>query len=103
MALPGTSSRQARWRRAEAVTFALGWLEGFPGDSWQDRWLLSGADEQGRSWVPAGPTPRGADRATAGLGTANRRLAPPPALGGGSAGPTRGLDSQLPPRHPVPA
>src|SRR6266568_3633468 len=69
MALPGTSSRQARWRRAEAVTFALGWLEGFPGDSWQDRWLLSGADEQGRSWVPAGLTTRWHSRLTAGMGT----------------------------------
>src|SRR5258708_27901302 len=57
MELPGTSSRQARWRRAEAVTFVLDWLEGFPGGSWQDRWLLSGADERGRSWVPAGPPP----------------------------------------------
>jgi integrase len=69
MALPGTSSRQARWRRAEAVTFALDWLEGFPGDSWQDRWLLSGADEQGRSWVPVGLTTRWHSRLTAGMGT----------------------------------
>src|SRR5260221_13864415 len=59
MELPGTSSRQARWRRAEAVTFVLDWLEGFPGGSWQDRWLLSGADERGRSWGPAGPAPPG--------------------------------------------
>ena len=67
MALPGSSSRQERWRRAEAVTSALDWLEGFPGDSWQDRWLLSGADEQGRSWVPAGLTTRWHSRLTAGM------------------------------------
>lgn len=67
MELPGTSSRQARWRRAEAVSFVLDWLEGFPGDSWQDRWLVSGADERGRSWVPAGLTPRWHSRLSAGL------------------------------------
>jgi integrase len=57
-----------RWRRAEAMTTVLDWLEGFPGESWQDRWLLSGADEQGRSWGPAGLTPRWRSRLTAGLG-----------------------------------
>src|SRR5487761_1139604 len=67
--LPGTSSRQARWRRAEAVNFVLDWLEGFPGDDWQDRWLVSGSDEQGRSWVPAGLTTRWHNsQLTAGLG-----------------------------------
>ncbi len=28
----------------------LGWLEGFDGDSWQQRWHLSGADTAGRGW-----------------------------------------------------
>jgi hypothetical protein len=34
----------------------LDWLEAQPGDSWQDRWLASGADSAGRGWreVPAG-------------------------------------------------
>jgi hypothetical protein len=34
----------------------LDWLEDQPGDSWQDRWLASGADAAGRGWreVPAG-------------------------------------------------
>jgi hypothetical protein len=34
----------------------LDWLEDQPGDSWQDRWLASGADTAGRGWreVPAG-------------------------------------------------
>src|SRR5258708_12775702 len=63
----GTASRQARWGRGEAVAFVLDWLEGFPGGSWQDRWLLSGADERGRSWVPAGLTPRWHSRLSAGL------------------------------------
>lgn len=57
-----------RRRRAEAMTMVLDWLEGFPGDSWQDRWLVSGADDQGRSWGPAALTPRWRSRLTAGLG-----------------------------------
>ena len=28
----------------------LDWLEDQPGDSWQDRWLASGADSAGRGW-----------------------------------------------------
>ena len=33
----------------------LDWLEDQPGDSWQDRWLASGADSAGQEWrtVPA--------------------------------------------------
>lgn len=31
----------------------LGWLEGFDGDSWEDRWLASGADHAPRSWRAA--------------------------------------------------
>src|SRR5580692_10913775 len=52
MELPGTSLPHEQWRRAEGVNFTLDWLEGFPGDSWQDRWLLSGADGQRRQWGP---------------------------------------------------
>ena len=38
------------------MTIVLDWLEGFPGDSWQDRWLLSGSDD--RAGVGAcGPDP----------------------------------------------
>src|SRR5215469_2458893 len=65
--LPGTSSREEQWRRAEAVNFALDWLEGFPGDSWQDRWLLSGSDGQG-TWGPGELTPRWRNRLTSGTG-----------------------------------
>jgi hypothetical protein len=61
-------SLRDRRRRAGAMSTVLDWLEGFPGDSWQDRWLLSGADDHGRSWGPAALTPRGRDRLTAGLG-----------------------------------
>ena len=28
----------------------LDWLEAQPGSTWQDRWLVSGADAAGRSW-----------------------------------------------------
>jgi hypothetical protein len=52
--MPGTSSRQQQWRRADAFNFAVDWLEGFPGDSWQDRWLLSGSGGLGRKWGPRG-------------------------------------------------
>lgn len=67
--LPGGSTRQDRYRRAEGVSFALDWLENFPGDSWHDRWMLSGADARGRSWRPEGLTPRWHSWLTTGLGT----------------------------------
>jgi integrase len=68
MELSSASSREEQWRRAEAVNFALDWLEGFPGDSWQDRWLLSGSDGKGRMWGPGGLTPRWRNRLTSGTG-----------------------------------
>jgi hypothetical protein len=42
--------------RALGLASVPGWLEDQPGDSWQDRWLASGADSAGRGWrdVPAG-------------------------------------------------
>ncbi len=42
--------------RALGLASVLDWLEDQPGDSWQDRWLASGADSAGRGWrdVPAG-------------------------------------------------
>ena len=57
-----------RWRRREAMTAVLDWLEGFPGDTWQERWLLSGSDADGRAWGPPGLTPRWRNRITTGLG-----------------------------------
>ena len=59
---------RARWRRREAMTIVLDWLETFPGDSWQDRWLVSGSDNHGRSWGPAGLTQWSRNRITTGLG-----------------------------------
>ena len=34
--------------RVLGLASVLGWLEAQPGDSWQDRWLASGADSAGR-------------------------------------------------------
>ena len=58
---------RARWRRREAMTIVLDWLESFPGDSWQDRWLVSGSDDHGRSWGPGGLTEWSRNRLTTGL------------------------------------
>ena len=55
---PFTSgSAGAQKGRALGLASVLDWLEDQPGDSWQDRWLASGADSAGRGWrdVPAGP------------------------------------------------
>jgi integrase len=68
MMTPATATPHERWRRAEAVSFTLDWLEGFPCDQWQDRWLLSGADVQGRGWGPPGLTQRWRSRLTGGTG-----------------------------------
>lgn len=34
----------------DAVGRMLDWLQDQPGDTWQDRWLASGADDDGRHW-----------------------------------------------------
>src|SRR5216684_6168166 len=47
--LTGATPRE-RWRRCEAMTAVLDWLDGFPGDTWQERWLLSGSDALGQGW-----------------------------------------------------
>jgi hypothetical protein len=39
-----------RARRQLAVRLLLDWLAEFDGDSWQQRWMASGADAAGRSW-----------------------------------------------------
>lgn len=38
-----------RYRR-RATLRLLFWLERWPGESWQDRWLASGAERLGRQW-----------------------------------------------------
>lgn len=57
-----TAAKEQR-RRLHDVTGLLGWLQQFDGESWQQRWLASGADIAGRAWtdsvigypVPGGP------------------------------------------------
>lgn len=51
-----------------AVTRILDWLETFPGDDWQTRWLLSGSDGAGNGWGPPGLSPGVRGRLTQGLG-----------------------------------
>lgn len=57
-----------RWRHALALTRILDWLEAFPAENWQDRWLLSGAEEAGRQWGPPDLGPALRQRITLGLG-----------------------------------
>ena len=38
-------------RRRAGLNLLLDWLEQFPGGSWQQRWLASGADAGGADWV----------------------------------------------------
>lgn len=35
-----------------ALTRTLDWLETFPGEDWQERWLNSGSDQRGHRWLP---------------------------------------------------
>jgi len=50
--LPAWSSRPAsrNAQRRRGAQRILDWLSGFPGDGWQARWLLSGADN-GTGWI----------------------------------------------------
>ncbi|GAA4731790.1 ArdC family protein [Phytohabitans rumicis] len=43
--------RKERSRRVLGVRQLLGWLAGFPGEAWQQRWLASGADTAGKAWT----------------------------------------------------
>src|SRR5579864_81988 len=51
-----SDSAGAQKDRVLGLKSLLDWLDDQPGDSWQDRWLASGADAAGRGWraVPAG-------------------------------------------------
>jgi hypothetical protein len=51
-----SGSAAAQKQRVLGLKSLLDWLEEQPGDSWQDRWLASGADTAGPGWraVPAG-------------------------------------------------
>jgi integrase len=55
-ALEVTTGKELR-RRVAAVGLLLAWLETFPGDTWQQRWLASGADRAGESWADAVDAP----------------------------------------------
>ena len=37
-------------RRKRALTWFLDWLSAQPGETWQQRWMASGADEAGGNW-----------------------------------------------------
>lgn len=46
----GVTPKERR-RRLVGVGLVVDWLEGFPGDSWQQRWRAAGADEAGERWM----------------------------------------------------
>jgi hypothetical protein len=56
-----------RWRLERGMNRVLNWLESFPGEDWQDRWLLSGSDELGTRWGPTGLTPAQRQNLTVGM------------------------------------
>jgi integrase len=43
-----------RSRHLLSIRKVTDWLETFPGEDWQQRWLLSGANAAGRQWGPPG-------------------------------------------------
>jgi hypothetical protein len=55
-------------RQLAAAGVVLDWLHGFPGEDWQDRWIVSGADEQGSGWGPSSLSQGRRAQFTAGLG-----------------------------------
>jgi len=54
----GSQRPETRRSRRWAAKRLLGWLEGHPGGSWQQRWEASGCEQLGRDWlrVPAAAT-----------------------------------------------
>lgn len=50
-ALEADTGRKELSRRVLAVRQLLIWLAGFPGETWQQRWLASGADTAGKAWT----------------------------------------------------
>jgi hypothetical protein len=58
---------QQRSKRTRSLARVLDWLEGFPGEDWQDRWLLTGSDDNGSRWGPEGLTQAQRGQLTAGL------------------------------------
>jgi integrase len=52
---PGAGRKEQQRRRA-GVELLLGWLAGFEGDNWQQRWLASKADDAGSAWTDLCPS-----------------------------------------------
>ncbi len=50
-ALDVEASRKELLRRVQGVRLILAWLAGFAGETWQQRWLASGADAAGKTWT----------------------------------------------------
>ena len=50
-ALESEVTGKERRRRLATVALVLDWLASFSGDSWQQRWLASGANEAGEAWT----------------------------------------------------
>ncbi|HUY66047.1 MAG TPA: hypothetical protein VMV06_04465, partial [Acidimicrobiales bacterium] len=48
-ALEPIDNREMR-RRLSGIEALLDWLQTFPGDTWQQRWLASGVDTAGTAW-----------------------------------------------------
>lgn len=63
-----TNLADNRWRRSRGARDVLRHLEGFPGQTWQQRWEASGLNEAGRPVSALQPTRRG--RSQLGVGAA---------------------------------
>jgi integrase len=50
-ATPGPATKRVHQYRRRGLVLLLDWLERFPGESWQLRWLASGADDAGEQWA----------------------------------------------------
>lgn len=50
-ALDVEASRKESLRRVQGVRLILAWLASFAGETWQQRWLASGADAAGKTWT----------------------------------------------------
>jgi hypothetical protein len=48
--MAGTSASRHPGASRLGLGLLLDWLEAQPGLTWQDRWLVSGADADGRTW-----------------------------------------------------
>jgi len=63
-----THSADNRWRRSRSARDLLGHLEGFPGETWQQRWEVSGLNAPGRPVAVLQSTRRGNSQLGVGAG-----------------------------------